>query len=89
MADKPTPERKKAYLYPVLALVMCHLLFVLLDSTGVFMHTSIGQLNFLALHTVLEFLSILFSFAIFTLIFHVYRPNPRLRHLILASAFFI
>ena len=89
MADKHTPDRKNAYLYLVLTLVMCHLLFVLLGSTGVFMHTSIGQLNFLALHTVLEFLSVLFSFAIFTLIFHVYRPNPRLRHLILACVFFI
>ena len=68
---------------------MCHLLFMFLSKSGVFMHTSIGQHNFLALHTVLEFLSVLFSFAIFTLIFHVYRPNPRLRHLVLASAFFI
>ncbi|HOO11825.1 MAG TPA: MASE3 domain-containing protein, partial [Bacillota bacterium] len=89
MADKPITNRKNSYLYPVLTLVICHFLFVLLGKTGAFMHTSIGQLKFLALHTVLEFLSILFSFAIFTLVFHVYRQNSRLRHLVLACIFFI
>ena len=81
MAKKPTPKRKNAYLYPALTLVMCHLLFMFLSKSGVFMHTSIGQHNFLALHTVLEFLSVLFSLQYYAN-FPCIPAKPRLRHLV-------
>jgi sigma-B regulation protein RsbU (phosphoserine phosphatase) len=81
--------KKNGYLYPILTLALCHLSFVFLGKTGAFMHTSIGQTQFLAIHILLEFLSILFSFAIFTLVFYIYRQNSRLRYLVLACVFFI
>lgn len=81
--------KKNGYLNPILTFALCLLVYVLLGSTGSFMHTSIGEEWFLALHTLLEFLSVLFAFAIFTLIFYVYRQNSRLRDLVIASVFLI
>ena len=81
--------KKNAYLNPILTFVLCLLVYVLLGSTGSFMHTSIGEEWFLALHTFLEFLSVLFAFAIFTLIFYIYHQNSRLRQLVLACIFLI
>ncbi len=83
------PIKDNAYLNPILTFFFCLLIFLLLGNTGDFMHTAIDKEHFLPIHTFLEFLSVLFGFAIFTLIFYAYHQNSRLRHLLLACAFLI
>jgi sigma-B regulation protein RsbU (phosphoserine phosphatase) len=87
--NNPADGKKTRYLYPVLTFLACLLSLILLESTGAFMHTSIGEPLFLPVHTLLEFISILFSFAIFTIVFYIYRRSSHLRFMVLASIFFI
>lgn len=86
---KYMPLKINAYFYPASALTLCLLVFALMGSSSSFMHTSLGEEKFLSLHIFLEFLSILFALAIFTLIFYAYHQNSRLRHLLLACVFLI
>ncbi len=89
MDCKTLNPKNNYYMYPILTFVLCLSSLVLLGRTGAFMRTSIGELWFLSLHTLFEFVSILFSFAIFTLVFYIYKQNSNLRYLMLASVFFI
>lgn len=79
--------KDKNYLYPALTLLASLGLFLALSMLGPFMHTTIENKNFLALHTVFEFISILFSFSIFTLVFYTYTENANSRSVLLAFIF--
>ncbi|MDI6705795.1 MAG: MASE3 domain-containing protein [Bacillota bacterium] len=63
------------------------MVFLILGMLGPFMHTTIENKNFLALHIVFEFISILFSFSIFTLVFYTYKENSNSRSILLAFIF--
>lgn len=81
--------KNNAYINPIFTFFLCLFTLLLLGNAGDLMYKVIKKEHFLPIHTFLEFLSVLFGFAIFTLIFYAYQQNSRLRHLLLACAFLI
>jgi sigma-B regulation protein RsbU (phosphoserine phosphatase) len=79
--------KDKNYLYPAITLLISLLVFLILGMLGPFMHTTMENRAFLALHTLFEFISILFSFSIFTFVFYTYRENSSSRSIILSFTF--
>jgi sigma-B regulation protein RsbU (phosphoserine phosphatase) len=79
--------KDKTYLYPLIALLLSLAVFTTLGMIGPLMRTTIEDTYYLGLHTLFEFLSILFSFSIFTLVFYTCSENPNTRSIILALTF--
>jgi sigma-B regulation protein RsbU (phosphoserine phosphatase) len=79
--------KDKNYLYPLTALSLSLAVFIALGMIGPLMRTTIVDAYYLGLHTFFEFLSILFSFSIFTLVFYTCSENPNTRSTILALTF--
>ncbi len=79
----------KNYIYPAAALVLSLLTFSILWLLKPLMLTTIENTHFLSIHILLELLSIIFAFSIFTLIFYIYRENSNTRFTILAATFYI
>lgn len=89
MVKLSTWLKDKNYIYPIASFIFSLILFLSLLAVRPIMHRSLGNGAFLSLHTFLEFLSILFAFSIFTLVFHSYKQNANLRSMVLAITFFI
>jgi len=91
--DQPTTESSLSprlrLMYLTLAAGGCIIVFALAALIGELPQRLFHGDDYLVFHLIIEFVSIVFSFAIFTIGWYGYKQRPDTRNLVLALAFFI
>ncbi|MCT4562959.1 MAG: SpoIIE family protein phosphatase [Maledivibacter sp.] len=82
-------EVKSDYIFIILTLIVASLIFVFSIVCEYEIYTVFSMVNFLTWHTILEFISVVFTFIIFNNCYYSYKHTGRLRLLVISSTCFI